>query len=132
MAYTTIRAPYCSADISVDCATFRSSYGTANGGTARSWVHSFLTSFDDYANVLHAVDSCTVLLGGWQGGSLITPTVMNLARQAPKHRGRGRCHPCRPVAGPHHGCRSYGHPPRLGASPDHIALAAILPYRWPV
>jgi len=56
--------------------------------------------------------------------------VMNLARQVPKRRGRGRRHLCRPVAGPHHGCRSYGHPLHLGASPDHIALAAILPYRW--
>jgi len=58
--------------------------------------------------------------------------VTNLTRQAPKRRGRGRRHPCHPVAWPHHGRRSHDHPPRLGASPDHIALAAILPDRWPV
>jgi len=45
----------------------------ANGTTARLWVHSFLTLFDDYTNILRAVDSYTVLLGGSLGGSLITP-----------------------------------------------------------
>jgi len=69
----TICALYSSADSSVDCATFRSSYSTANGTTARSWVHSFLMIFDDYANILRPIDLFTVLLGRWQGGSLITP-----------------------------------------------------------
>jgi len=72
-AFTTLCAPYCSADHSADRSIFCSSYCTANGTTARSWVHSFLTPVDDYANILRAVDSCTVLLGGWLGGSLITP-----------------------------------------------------------
>jgi len=60
--------------------------------------------------------------------------ITNLARQARKHRGRSRRHPCRPVAGPHHRCRSHGHPPRLGALTDlrHIAPVAIFPDRWPV
>jgi len=73
MAFTTVIAPYCSADHSADRVIFRSSYCTSNGTTARSWVHSFLMLFDDSANILRAVDSCTVLLGGWLGGSLITP-----------------------------------------------------------
>ena len=72
-AFTTVFAPYCSADHSADRAIFRLSYCTANGTTGRLWVHSFLTLFDDYVNILRAVDSCTVLLGGWFGGSLITP-----------------------------------------------------------
>jgi len=60
--------------------------------------------------------------------------VANLARQARKRRSRGRRHPCRPVAGPHHRCRSHGHPPRLGASTDprHIVPVAIFPDHWPV
>jgi len=41
--------------------------------------------------------------------------VMNLARQARKRRCRGHCHPCRPMAGPHHGCSSHGHPGSLTA-----------------
>ena len=39
--------------------------------------------------------------------------VTNLARQAPKRRGRGRRHPCSPMARPHHSCRGHGHPSRL-------------------
>ena len=73
MAFTMVCTPYCSADHSADHAIFRSLYCTANGTIARLWVHSFLTLFDDYANILGAVDSCTVLLGEWLGGSLFTP-----------------------------------------------------------
>ena len=51
-------------------------------------------------------------------------TVTNLARQAPKRRGRGRRHPCSPMARPHHSCRGHGHPSclvRLGRSPTYRA-----------
>jgi len=61
---------------------------------------------------------------------------MNLARQACKRRCWGRRHPCRPVACPHHRCRSHSHPLHLDTLPDHIALVAIslnaLPDRQPV
>ena len=53
---------------------------------------------------------------------------MNLVRQAPKRRGRGRRHPCSPVARPHHGCRGHGHPPhlaRLDQSPTYRAGSDI-------
>ena len=73
MAFKKVFAPYCLADHAADRVIFRSSYCTANGTTAGSWVQSFLMPFDDYVNILRAIDSCTLLLGRWLGGSLITP-----------------------------------------------------------
>ena len=55
-------------------------------------------------------------------------TVTNLARQAPKRRGRGRRHPCSPMARPHHSCRGHGHPSclaRLGLSRTYRAGSDI-------
>ena len=71
---------------------------------------------------------------GKQAQDAVGMAVTNLAQQDRKRHGRGHRHPCRPVAGPHHRCRSPGHPPRLGASTElrHIAPVAIFPDRWPV
>jgi len=64
-AYMTVCMPCCSADPSLDRLFFRSStafptvwvpYGSTEGKSAHLWVHSYLTPFDDFANVLRAVD----------------------------------------------------------------------------
>ena len=49
-------------------------------------------------------------------------SVTNLARQARKRRCRGHRHPCRPMACPHHRCRSHGHSPCVGASGKKICI----------
>ena len=64
-AFTTVLAPYCLTDGSLDRFFFCSStafptvcmlYCSAYGTTARLWVHSYLLLVDDFANVPRAVD----------------------------------------------------------------------------
>jgi len=63
--FTTVCAPYCSSDRSLDRLFFRSyaalptvcmPYGSTEGKSAHLWVHSYLPLVDDFANVLCAVD----------------------------------------------------------------------------
>jgi len=63
--FTTVCAPYCSSDRSLDRLFFRSyaalptvcmPYGSTEGKSAHLWVHSYLPLVDNFANVLCAVD----------------------------------------------------------------------------
>jgi len=79
--FTTVCAPYCSSDRSLDRLFFHSymalptvcmPYGSTEGKSAHLWVHSHLPLVDDFANVLRAVD-CSPYRSFFRSSSSVIP-----------------------------------------------------------
>jgi len=80
-ASTTVCAPYCSSDRSLDRLLFRSyaalrtvcmPYGSMEGKSAHLWVHTYLPLVGDFANVLRAVD-CTLYRSFFRSSTSVIP-----------------------------------------------------------